>query len=331
MDRPFWESNCHLSGGDLARQHSDKWSNPGNARKAIRKAKRKYPDLEWRQDPRHKIMRPCANLSAYGLTGPPPGPAILLYDIETAPGLAWVWSAYDTNVISMERDWYMLSFAYKWFNGNGMNFVSIFQSDDFTPDTTNDLYVAERLAALFDRADVVVAHNGDKFDRRKANQRFLKHGIDPPAPYQSVDTLKATRGEFSHFANKLNELSRIHGFGEKEHHTGFHLWRECMRGDAEQWKVMEKYNRRDIALLEKLYVKILPWIGAPGKRGHPNIGFWHKGTMVCPKCGHGKLTEHGTHRTTVSEFKTYQCERCRGYCRARKRMSQEDDAAVQTI
>lgn len=333
LTREDWETLAPLSGNEVGRRLG---IDGGTARRMIREARNDpaFSDLPWY---RHEHQRPPIRLDTdtmlddLDLLQPPEvGPAILLYDIETAPGLAWVWGAYDQNAIAFEQDWYMLSFAYKWLNTDQMGFVSIFQNPAFEADSPNDRRVARRLAALMDRADAVVAHNGDKFDRKKANQRFLYWDIDPPSPYKSIDTLKIVNSEFSHFTNRLNDLGRLHELGEKEHHTGFELWRECMRGNPEFWEVMERYNRRDTDLLESLYVKILPWMSLPGKKSHLNYGFWSEGKMVCPNCGHDHLVQKGVHRTLVSEFPTYQCERCRTFSRARKRKAQYD-GGVQVV
>ena len=51
LDEAFWRENCGKSGQQIARENG---MDPGNVRKAIRRAKGKYPDLEWYADPRHK-------------------------------------------------------------------------------------------------------------------------------------------------------------------------------------------------------------------------------------------------------------------------------------
>ncbi len=38
-----------------------------------------------------------------------------------------------------------------------------------------------------------------------------------------------------------------------------------MNKDPAAWKVMEKYNKQDVLLLEKVYDRLLPWI-----KSHPN-------------------------------------------------------------
>jgi len=254
-----------------------------------------------------------------GGEGPPAGPRVLLYDIETAPALVWVWHQYQTNVVATEQDWYLLSFAWRWLGSDHTGFVSIFQDPEFTPDTSDDRFVAEHLATLFDQADVTVAHNGDKFDKRKANARFLFHGIDPPSPYQTVDTKKEAQRYFANYSNALTELGRLLGIGEKEKHRGFSLWRDCMRGDSAAWAEMEGYNRRDLDLLEALYLRLLPWVGHPGSASGANVGLWQPEQEMCPKCGGKVLIRRGTYRTRFSEYPTFQCVTCRGFCRGRFR------------
>jgi hypothetical protein len=253
-----------------------------------------------------------------GLIAPPPAdqPRILLYDIETAPALVWVWNQWQTNVIATEQDWYMLCFSYRWLGQNQTGFVSIRQTPGFKPDSGEDRWVAERLACLFDLADCTVAHNGDKFDKRKANARFLYHGIDPPSPYQTVDTKKESARYFANYSNSLNELGRLLGIGKKQEHRGFQLWRDCMAGDPRAWAEMEEYNRQDVELLEGLYLRLLPWYGTPGAGGGGvNRALWTPGEDTCPKCGGHHLEHRGRHRTRFSVFQTLHCMDCGGWSR----------------
>jgi len=259
-----------------------------------------------------------AKATVGGLSAPA-GPRILLYDIETAPALTWVWNQWKTNVIATEQDWYLLCFSWRWLGEDKTGFVSIYQNPDFTADSPDDRLVCEQLATLFDQADCTVAHNGDKFDKRKANARFLYWGIDPPSPYQTVDTKKEAQRYFANYSNSLNELGRLLGIGEKAEHRGFQLWRDCMRGDPQAWQDMESYNVQDIELLEQLYLRLLPWIGHPGSGGGVNLALWQPSEEICPKCGGTVLIRRGTHRTRFSEFPTFQCAVCHGFSRSRQR------------
>lgn len=248
------------------------------------------------------------------IESPPPtsGPAVLLYDIETAPALAWMWSAYNANIIEIEQDWYILSFAYKWLGSDTVHFVGLPDDPDWVPDSPNDRFVVERLALAFDRADILVAHNGDKFDKRKANARFLYHDIDPPSPYQTIDTAKVSRKYFSNYRNSLKDLGRLHDLGKKQPTEGFDLWRKCMAGNPYAWQTMKKYNIQDINVLEKLYLKLRPWI-----ENHPNGNLYSGEQSTCPKCGSFNLVKRGHKRTRVNLYQAVQCKDCRGYSRLR--------------
>lgn len=277
-------------------------------------------------------------MSEYGLTAPPSsGPKILLYDIETAPSRVFTWGQWQQNVVGTDTDWYMLSFAYKWLEKGSPKFVGLVDDPKFVSDTTDDTYVTDRLWQLFDQADIVIAHNGDKFDQKKANARFLANGMGPPSPYQSVDTLKEAKRYFSHYSNALNELARFHEFGGKTPHSGFKLWRDCMAGDRAAWRLMKKYNRQDVVLLETLYLKLRPWIGSPGKRAHPNLGMFNRGVRVCPKCGAEEtLQARGTrHRGMVNEYKSLYCNPakggCKGYSRARLADWHQEDGKMVAV
>ena len=274
-----------------------------------------------------------AGFDKLGLIEPPKkGAAVLLYDLETAPALAWDWSAYQSNVVDVEQPPYVLCFAYRWLNQKRTGFVAINHDPQFEAggcilcaSNNNDRWIAERLGALFDRADVTVAHNGDRFDMKKANSMWLANDLHPPSPYQTIDTLKESKRYFAEFKHNLDYVTRHHGLGGKEPHTGFELWYRCMLGDPAAWRKMEKYNRRDVIQLEKWYLKIRPWIGTPGKKAHPNMGFfnWDNAEdLVCAKCGSSNVWRRGKHRTTVSEFGTIQCQDCYGYSRVRTRISQ---------
>lgn len=274
----------------------------------------------------HEVRKDREMRLGIGLIAPPPedGPRILLYDLETTPSLCWVWNQYQTNVIATEKDWSILCFSYKWLGQDEIHFVSVYQDPDFEPDSLNDRYVVERLHALFDQADVLVAHNGDKFDKRKSNARFLYYGMDPPSPAQTIDTKKEAARYSANYSNSLSELGRLLKIGKKVEHRGFELWRECMRGDPKAWAEMEEYNRGDIALLEALYYRLRPWIGSPGHAGGTNFGLWSQDQLTCPKCGSHHLIKRGTYRTKFSEWQALQCVDCRGYSRTRKRELRDD-------
>lgn len=233
-----------------------------------------------------------------------PTPAkILFLDIETAPSLGWVWEKYQTNVIDFKSNWYVLSYAYKWAHESEVHAVGLIDYPGYKRDRENDKQLMKDLWKLMDEADVIIAHNGDSFDLPKINTRFVTHGLTPPTPYKTVDTLRIARKVFAFESNKLDDLGRYLGVGRKLPHTGFHLWRGCMEGDPESWVTMKQYNAHDIELLEKVYYIVRAW-----DKRHPLV---NQGEAErCPTCGSGNCQRRGFSYTLLRKKQRYQCNEC---------------------
>src|SRR5437868_14709279 len=90
-------------------------------------------------------------------------------------------------------------------------------------DRTDDRALVKDLWKMMNEADIIVAHNGNSFDIKYANTRFIVHRLDPPAPYKSADTLKIARQVARFPSNKLDELARTFGIDRKLPTTGKHL------------------------------------------------------------------------------------------------------------
>jgi len=231
---------------------------------------------------------------------------ILFLDVETAPSLGWVWGKWETNVIDFKSDWYILSFGYKWSTDKKVTVLGLDNGPKYKKGSEDDKWLMEQLWKLINEADVIIAHNGDKFDLPKINSRFLMHKLPPPKPYKTVDTLKIARSVFKFDSNKLDDLGRYLGIGRKLPHTGFHLWRGCMTGDPGAWKMMKKYNGHDVDLLEELYYIVRPW-----HKGHPNVNLGVSET--CPKCGSKEVQRRGFEYTLLRKKQRYQCTSCNGW------------------
>ena len=239
-------------------------------------------------------------------------PRILIWDIETAPILGYVWGNYDQNVLHTVEDGYFLSVAYKWYGDKDVTFQrkSHRKGDDSA--------LIWKTWKLLDEADIVVAHNGDRFDQKMANTRFLAYGYDLPSPYIQVDTLKEAKRHFRLAANSLKEIGRFLGYGGKVQHTGISLWLGCMNNDKASWDLMEEYNVRDVELLEQVWLAFRPYTGHPGVASPAgNMQQW-TGLNTCTKigCGSDDIHKRGVRRTKANAFQTYQCNECSGYSRA---------------
>ena len=220
---------------------------------------------------------------------------ILILDIETKPAVAYVWRAYDEN-ISPEQiidNGGLLCFAAKWLGSKKTIFYS---------EWTHDRKVMlEAIRDLLDEAEAVVTYNGDKFDLPKLYGEFVMSEIRPPAPVTSIDVLKAVK-KFGLFMNRLAFVGPLMRIGSKLKHEGFSLWSDVLDGDEKARKKMQKYNIQDIVILERLYLRIRPYI-----RNHPHVG---KTKHECGACGSNHVQSRGFRRTKYFRVQRIQCQDC---------------------
>lgn len=226
---------------------------------------------------------------------------ICLLDIETSPLICYTWGVHEVDAVKVIKPWHLLTFAYKWL---GDKKVTVLSNNPEYP--TDDLMLCKAIRKVLDEADIIVAQNGNAFDIPRINTRFLIHGIAPPSPYKKIDTLKVARHVFAFSSNKLDDLGKSLDEGGKLRHRGFQMWEDCLAGNKRAWAEMKKYNAKDVELLERIYLRMRPWM-----RNHPHTGFKDK---TCPKCGSSKLKMNGRNMQMTGLYQRFQCLSCFGYC-----------------
>lgn len=242
-------------------------------------------------------------------------PVITVLDIETASIQAHVWGLWQQNVgLNMiKEDWRILSFASKELGNPEVTYIEARVANQ-------EKKLLRAIWNVLNKSDIVVAHNGKKFDLKKINARLIANGFGPYSPVKVVDTLLEVRKVAAFTSNKLEYLTGLLTSEKKLKHgkfPGFELWKECLAGNPEAWDEMKEYNIQDIVSLEELYLLLRPWMAE-----HPNLGNYQdnddKDTPVCPKCGGRHLHKRGVQRTQVGQYQRYQCLDCGGWSRGRK-------------
>jgi DNA polymerase III, epsilon subunit and related 3''-5'' exonucleases len=229
---------------------------------------------------------------------------IALLDIETAPNLGYTWGKWEQNVIAFERQWFMLSYAWKWLEAPEIYCKGLNDYKDYSKDPYSDRRLLQDLWQVFDEADIIVAHNGDAFDVKKSNARFIIHDLLPPSTYKTFDTLKAAKKHFKFESNKLGDLGEYLEVGSKLPHTGFSVWKGCMAGDEASWKTLKEYNIQDVLLLERVYLKLRPWAV-----GHPNLTIYGD-KEGCHTCGSHNVQRRGFNYAKVQTRQRWRCNDC---------------------
>lgn len=215
---------------------------------------------------------------------------VLLLDIETSPLLTYTWGLYEQNVIKKLKPFTILSVAYQWLGEP----TEVIACDNLT-----ERELLAKLHKLLDEADIVIAHNGDSFDIKKINARFLVHNFKPPSPYKTIDTKKVAKSVACFDSNSLNNLGIDLDEGEKIKHRGFDMWEGCMAGNKRDWHDMKRYNKKDVDLLSRIYLRLRPWI-----KNHPRTSEH----SVCQHCGSSDHQSRGYSLTSKGlKFRRLQC------------------------
>lgn len=233
---------------------------------------------------------------------------ILLYDLEVSPTLAWTYRLWDANIIRIERDQHLMCFSYKWLGEDTIQTVSLPDFPLYKKDKFNDKHVVHALRDLFDEADIVVAHNANKFDNKVLTERMIIHGEQPFSPVRTLDTYAAAKRHFYH-DNSLAALCRklgVEGKTATKHHD---VWYACLQGDLLAWDAMAEYCENDIRMLEDVYLKMRPYI-----TNHPNVD---EEGVSCPKCGSVEYQSRGYYNTNSASYRKYQCNTCHGWFSSR--------------
>lgn len=205
--------------------------------------------------------------------------------------------------------------AWKWLDKENVHCVSVSSKDPF-----NDEAVVYRLYEVISQAHILVGHNLDRFDLRKFNTRAISHGLAPIGKIQTVDTLKLARKYFDFPSNSLSYLARHLKVGvDKDESPN---WEAVRRGCPEALAYMRAYNKRDVDVTERVYLKLRSW-----HDNHPHVGNIQDvrdtaGERVpsCGACGSTDLRQASIHYTVSGEpRRRLFCKSC-GAKRVQKRM-----------
>lgn len=226
----------------------------------------------------------------------------LVIDIETAPHLLagfGLFNQYMTTDHLLEVG-STLCFAAKWVGQRNIEFRSAWKDG---PEK-----MIERAWELMDRADAVISYNGKKFDLPTLSREFVKGSQEPPSNYANIDLYLIVRSQFKFASNKLDFVCRELGIGAKLPHKGMELWQGVMAGNPKDQRIMERYNKQDVRITERLYRRLLPWI-----KTHPNFALYTEDERpVCTNCGSAQVWKIGkeTIKKKTQAYQRYRCKKC---------------------
>lgn len=218
------------------------------------------------------------------------GPRILFFDTERAPPMWWDWENPKEHRIhygQLVAPGYFTSIQWQYDYQNEPSSFSLLDTKGALKKNC-DKEIVKKALSLIDDADIVVAHNGKRFDWKHLRARAIYHGLQPIGKPYIIDTLQeAKKSAFP--SNSLHGLSGHLGLPEKGTNSAniTLLVAGTLEQREEQVRLQTEYGVKDIPPLIALYEKLKPFMDSP-----PNVGAFH-GLPCCPSCGGTELAKKG--------------------------------------
>ena len=249
------------------------------------------------------------------------GPRVLLWDLETMQGKIEKgfyqlknYSTYE-NPDNVTRQVSIVCAAWQWLGTDSVSSTSVLKDPErFQKCFHDDYFVVKSLHALLEDADILVAHNGDRFDWPMFNWRCVVHNLPPPKKPRLVDTLKIAKKEFKAESNSLRYLTKWLDVDGKDHSPN---WQKIFQGDVQEIKDCERYCRQDIRALRGLYLRLRPYATSHANLNPMLTGIHHD---TCPKCLSDDLERRGFNYTNAGKFQSYRCKCCGSWSQGKKNL-----------
>ncbi len=229
----------------------------------------------------------------------------MIWDIETSPCVGTFWRAGKMNWLdaaNIDRESDIICICWKW-EGSKKVYTLRWDKGD-----SREMLIAFR--AEVEKADEMVAHNGDRFDIKWFNTMLLRHGLEPLPMRKTVDTLKIAKRYFNFNSNALGYLVKLL-FGEEKKGPGLQCWLDILfRNCPKAMRVMTKYCAADVILLEMVYNRLADF-AAPTT----HVGVLNGGEKW--SCAHCASENVGRNQKRVTAMGTPQhtmrCKDCNRY------------------
>ena len=237
-------------------------------------------------------------------------PRILFFDTERAPPLWWAWEQKKEQYLrysQMVQSGFFTSIQWQWeWEAKPSAYSVTDKPKYFRENPTCDLHVVKKAIELINDCDILVAHNGKRFDWRHVKGRAIFHNLRPPKKPYIVDTLTEARtSEFP--SNALGDLAKYLGIAEKgynESEAG-----KMVTGSISQRikniNLQTEYGIKDIPPLKALYYRLRPFMD-----NHPNMSTYAQ-RPCCPNCQSDDFLHRGSSPLASGCIrKQYECRSC---------------------
>ncbi len=255
-------------------------------------------------------------------------PKIVICDIETIPNLPEalkVWtqlSDYPGRTLKADIT-SIICFGYRVYGERKKaQVISLWDyPTTWNRNVNNDYPLVKAIHSILKDADILVTHNGKRFDMPFINTRIMyhmrhtpNHGLSLLPNMPHVDTCKIAKNHLFLFNNRLNTLGKFLNLGEKKDTGGWDLWVEVYHRNKKSMQKMSRYCARDVDLTCEVF-SVLKAVA----KDMPNLGMYSK-NKVCTKCGSTEVIARGPRPTKTRIVQTYRCKTCGSWSQQTKHL-----------
>lgn len=229
----------------------------------------------------------------------------LFYDIETSFCEGHFWRpGYNQRIGADQilKHSQIICISWAWNDGE-------VQHLDWDLDKQCDKKLLKKFIKELDKADEIIAHNGDKFDIKTIRTRAMFHNIQMRPKYRMIDTYKLCKSYLNLPSASLKEACKYFDIEQKADSGGMQTWiGVVLDKDPEAMEQMLYYCDHDITALRSLYNKLQNWIA-------PSFHYGVKGggeKFMCPECGSanvGHSKDYVTRAGTIQ--RQMKCRECK--------------------
>lgn len=148
----------------------------------------------------------------------------------------------------------------------------IFRADDYAPwqrgERANDRDILSDILAWMEDLDIIIAHNGLRFDLPFIRTRAVVHGL-PPVNFQKIiDPVQLARQHFRFPSNSLNSISHVIGTHAEKTPLRPETWaRATLNGDKAAMDEIVEHCVADVDVLEEIVWKLRGYVKTIDKAG----------------------------------------------------------------
>lgn len=235
---------------------------------------------------------------------------VVIYDLETIPDMTEVMKIFpslsDYPGLTLKATiTSILCAGWKELGKKKVHCINAWDFPGWKDSINNDKPVVEALYKILCTADVVITHNGKRFDWKFLETRLLKHGLPPLPKLIHIDTCAVSKGKLLSFNNRLNTLAKFLTEEKKMENGGWDLWVRCSNRDRKALATMARYCKQDVRTTEAIFMRLKPLIAQM-----PNMNIFSREKVRCPNCGSLAIQKRGRQVMKTAVLQRLQCMDC---------------------